>query len=130
MVGFFENELGRVQISPSIVRRIIMREVENSRCFRFPGMKGGESAGRKIMERCIKVVFVEGSVETTLTLTVLFGTKIIKEARELQGRITRALELTAGLVVNRVALNVENVYTVDEPLLLEHDTIPVNAVNQ
>ena len=133
MVGFFENNLGRVQISSSIVRRIIMREVESSRFFGFLGQKPGEMVSRKVAERCIKVYFLEGTVEATLTLTVLYGTKIIKEARNIQGKIAKALELTAGLHVNKVVINVENVFTeedLDQPLLIEHETIQANAVNQ
>ena len=133
MVGFFDNDLGRVQISSSIVRRIIMREVEASHYFRFLGQKQGEPISRKIAERCIKVYFLEGSVETTLTLTVLYGSKIIKEARFLQGKIAKTLELTAGLRVKKVAINVENVFVEEDnqqPLLLEHEPLQINAVNQ
>lgn len=132
MVGFFDNDLGRVQISSSIVRRIMMREVEGNRFFRFLGQKPGEAVSRKTIERCIKVYFQEGSVEATLTLTVLYGAKIIKEARILQGKIAKALELTAGLYVKKVVINVENVFVVDDqqPLLLEHEPLQINAVNQ
>lgn len=132
MVGFFDNDLGRVQISSSIVRRIIMREVDGNRFFRFLGQKPPEPVSRKIIERCIKVYFQEGSVEATLTLTVLYGAKIIKEARILQGKIAKTLELTAGLRVKKVAINVENVFLEDDhqPLLLEHEPLQINAVNQ
>lgn len=133
MVGFFDNDLGRVQISSSIVRRIIMREVEENRYFRFLGQKPGEPVSRKTIERCIKVYFLEGSVEAILTLTVLYGAKIIKEARNLQGKIAKALELTAGLHVKKVAINVENVFVCDDllqPLLLEQEQYQINAVNQ
>jgi len=133
MVGFFESNLGRVQISSSIVRRIIMREVETSRFFGFLGQKPGEPVSRKVAERCIKVYFLEGTVEATLTLTVLYGSKIIKEARTIQGKIIKALELTAGLQVSKVVINVENVFTdedLQQPLLLEHEPIQSNAVNQ
>jgi len=132
MVGFFDNDLGRVQISSSIVRRIIMREVEGNRFFRFLGQKPGEPVSRKTTERCIKVYFQEGSVESTLTLTVLYGAKIIKEARILQGKIVKALELTAGLRVKKVAINVETVFVEDDqqPLLLEHEPLQISAVNQ
>ncbi|MGC9327745.1 MAG: Asp23/Gls24 family envelope stress response protein [Candidatus Hinthialibacter sp.] len=132
MVGFFENDLGRVQISPSIIRRIIMREVEGNRYFRFLGQKIGEPVSRKTAERCIKVYFVEGAIEATLTLTVLYGTRIIKEARILQGKMAKALELTAGLHVNKMAINVENVFLEEEqqPLLIEHNSVHINAVNQ
>jgi uncharacterized alkaline shock family protein YloU len=132
MVGFFDNDLGRVQISSSIVRRIIMREVDGNRFFRFMGQKPPEPVSRKTIERCIKVYFQEGSVEATLTLTVVYGAKIIKEARILQGKIAKTLELTAGLRVKKVAINVENVFVDDDrqPLLLEHEPLQINAVNQ
>ncbi len=134
MFGFFDTELGRVQISPTIVRRFILNEIEKSNCFTLPGTKPGELISRKAIERCIRVNFVEGNVEATLTLNVLYGTRITKEARELQGKIIRAIQLGIGLNVATVAINVENVYEDDErlkhPLLIEHDSIKVNAVNQ
>jgi len=133
MIGFFDTELGRVQISPTIVRRFIMNEVEESKYFRLAGTKPGEIIPRKIAERCIRVAFQEGSVEATLILTVLYGTRIIKEARELQGKIARSLHLGSGLEVRSIAINVENVFEEDLeqlPLLLEQDTVHADAVNQ
>ncbi len=133
MIGYFDTELGRVQISSTIVRRFIMREVEKSPCFRFPGTKPGEPVSRKVAERNIRVNFVEGSIEATLMISVLYGTRIIKEARELQGKITRALQLGAGLNVSKMSINVESVYEEtpeDTPLLIDHETVPANAVNQ
>ncbi len=132
MIGFFDTDLGRVQISPSIVRRLIINEVESSRFFRFPGVETGETVGRKSAEKLIRVIFSEGSVETTLVITVRYGARIIKEARELQGKIARALELSAGLVVDAITINVENVFedTAEQPLLIEHESLRVDAVNQ
>ena len=52
------------------------------------------------------VNFVEGSVEATLILAVLYQSRIIKEARELQGKIVRALQLGTGLNVRKVSINV------------------------
>ncbi len=132
MIGFFDNDLGRVQISPSIVRRLIINEVEGSRNFRFPGVESGDTVGRKSAEKLIRVVFNEGSVESTIIVTVRYGARIIKEARDLQGKIARALELSAGLVVQSVIINVENVFEdlAEQPLLLEHESYPFDAVNQ
>ncbi|RJP26753.1 MAG: Asp23/Gls24 family envelope stress response protein [Candidatus Omnitrophota bacterium] len=134
MFGFFDTELGRVQISPTIVRRFILNEVEQSKCFRLAGVKSGEEVNRKTIERSIRVNFVEGRAEAILTLNVLYGTRITKEARELQGKIVRALQLSTGLSVTTISINVENVYEEEEaanpPLLLEHDMVKMNAVNQ
>ncbi len=132
MIGYFDTELGRVQISPTIVRRVIQREVEKSRHFRFPGTKNGESINRKTLERCVCVNFVEGSVEATLILAVLYQSRIIKEARELQGKIVRALQLGTGLNVRKVSINVESVFEeqIRQPLLLESEMETVDAVNQ
>ncbi len=136
MIGYFDAELGRVQISPTIIRSIIMKEIEKNPYFRFPGTKSDEPVSRKILERNIRVNFKEGNVECTLILDVLYGTRIIKEARELQGKVTKAIQLSAGLQINTIAINVENVYEEeksDEPLLIEHQTnhtMHENAVNQ
>lgn len=93
----------------------------------------GETLGRKSSEKLIRVIFNEGSVSATLTVTVRYGTRIIKEARELQCKIARALELSAGLIVDQITINVENVFvdTTEQPLLIEHDTLLIDdAVNQ
>lgn len=126
MVGFFDTDIGRVQISPTIVRRFIMNEVEKSKYFRLPGAKPGEPYSRKTVERAIRVNFMEGNVETTMTLIVAYGTRIIKEVRELQGKISRALQLGTGLNVRSIAINIENVYedeTMPPPLLIEPELI-------
>lgn len=133
MIGYFDTELGRVQIAPSIVRRIIAREIENSRYFRISGTKIGEPASKKVLEKSVRLNFEEGTVEAVLAVTVLYGTRIIKEARELQGSITRLLELQAGLTVRRILINVENVFEHEKEnaLLLEEFKEmpePVNSV--
>lgn len=130
MIGFFDTELGRVQISPTVVRRFVIREVEKTEIFLIPGMKPGEDISRKASEKNIRINFVEGNVEITLTLSVKFGSRIIKEARELQGRISRAIHLGAGLKVKHVAVNVESVFEhkdLGEPLLIEHEHETVGA---
>ncbi len=133
MFGFFDTELGRVQISPTIVRRFILKEVEQNRHFHIAGVKPGEEITRKVIERSIRVNFVEGNVEATLTVNVRYGTRITKEARELQGKIIRTLQLASGLNVTTISINVENVYEDElenQPLLLEHESLQINAVNQ
>jgi len=133
MIGYFDAELGRVQISPTIIRSIIMKEVEKNPYFRFPGSKPDEPVSRKILERNIRVNFKEGNVDCTLILDVLYGTRIIKEARELQGKVTKAIQLTAGLNISNIAINVENVFEKEkkeEPILIEHQPVHENAVNQ
>lgn len=133
MIGYFDTELGRVQISPTVVRRFVIREVEKMPIFLFPGLKLGEEISRKASEKNIRINFVEGNVEITLTLSVEFGSRIIKETRELQGRISRAIHLGAGLKVKLVAVNVESVFErkdLGEPLLIEHEAVGVDAVNQ
>ncbi|MDX9753738.1 MAG: Asp23/Gls24 family envelope stress response protein [bacterium] len=133
MIGYFDTELGRVQIAPAIVRRIIAKEIDINRFFRISGAKIGEQAPKKVLEKSIRINFEQGTVEIILALTVLYGTRIIKEARELQGTITRVLELQAGLTVRRILINVENVFEQekDKPLLLEECKgipEPVNSV--
>ncbi|MBI1390544.1 MAG: Asp23/Gls24 family envelope stress response protein [bacterium] len=132
MIGFFDTELGRVQISPAIVRRFIIREVAKTHNFRFPGVKPGEDVSRKTSEKFIRINFVEGNVEITLTLSVEFGARIIKEARELQGKIARSIQLGAGINVRHVAVNVESVFEhpkMEEPLLIEHESDEAVVVN-
>ena len=76
MIGYFDTELGRVQISASIVRRFISKEVEKSKCFRFPGIKRGEPISRKILERNIRVNFNEGVVDAVIVVNVKYGSRI------------------------------------------------------
>ncbi len=135
MIGFFDTEYGRVQLSPTVVRRFVVREVDKTPIFLFPGLKLGEEVSRKASEKCIRINFNEGNVELTLTLSVEFGSRIIKEARELQGRISRAIHLGAGLRVLHVAVNVESVFErkeLGEPLLIQHEneTVGADVVNQ
>ena len=122
MIGYFDTELGRVQVSPVIVRRIILSEIESNKYFRIPGSKYGEPISKKLVEKCIRLNFEEGAVEAVLVLSVLYGTRIIKEARDLQGKISRSLQLRAGLSVKKIAINVENVFEQldEQPLLIEN----------
>lgn len=134
MIGYFDTELGRVQIAPTIVRRIILAEIENNRYFRVSGAKPGEPVSRKIVEKSVRLNFEEGAVETVLILSVLYGTRIIKEARDLQGKITRALQLRAGLTIRKVEINVESVYETDDddqqPLLLEQSNDEIDITQE
>ena len=122
MIGYFDTELGRVQVSPAIVRRIILAEIESNKYFRISGSKHGDPVSKKLVEKCIRLNFEEGVVEAVLILSVLYGTRIIKEARDLQGKISRSLQLRAGLSVKKIAINVENVFEQLEetPLLIEN----------
>ena len=61
MIGYFDTELGRVQVSPVIVRRIILSEIESNKYFRIPGSKYGEPISKKLVEKCIRLNFEEGS---------------------------------------------------------------------
>lgn len=97
MLGYFDTELGRVQISPTIVRRLILNELDKSSVFSFPGVKLNEEVSRKVAEKCIRVNFIDGNVEIILMLSVRYGARIIKDARELQGKIARLVQLQAGL---------------------------------
>jgi uncharacterized alkaline shock family protein YloU len=122
MIGYFDTDLGRIQIAPTIVRRIILSEIEGNNCFRVNGAKPGEPIPRKIAEKSIRVSFEEGVLETTLLVSVLYGARIIKEARDLQGNIIRAMQFRAGLKVKKVEINVEDVFLSDDvvqPLLLD-----------
>ena len=133
MFGYFDTELGRIQIAPTIVRTIILQEIQSSKCFSLQGVKTSETVSRKLAEKCIRLNFIEGAVEIILLLSVHYGTQIIKEARELQGKIAKTMQLKAGINVLKVAINVESVFeesAVGHPLLLEQNTIHADAVNQ
>lgn len=131
MLGYFDTELGRVQISPTIVRRLILSELERNRTFSFHGHRRTEEVSRKLAEKCIRVNFIEGQVEVVLHLSVMYGARLIKEARELQGKITRLIQLQAGLHVRTVAINIEGVFEEEptQPLLLEDEPISANTSN-
>lgn len=134
MFGYFDTDLGRVRIAPAIVRGIILQEIRNSECFCLPGTEPGGDAGRKAAERNIRVNFVDGAAEVVLALSVRYGARIIKEARELQGKIARTLQLSAGLPVLKISVNVECVF--ERPAAgkaLPHENeaaMHVDAVNQ
>lgn len=131
MLGYFDTELGRVQISPTIVRRLILNELDKSSVFSFPGVKLNEEVSRKVAEKCIRVNFIDGNVEIILMLSVRYGARIIKDARELQGKIARLVQLQAGLNVKTVAVNIESVFEPERPespLFVEQDAAAA-AVN-
>ncbi len=134
MQGHFDTELGRVQISPAIVRGIILREIQKSKSFLLHGMLPSEPVPAKTVERCIRVVFHEGNAELTLILAVRYGARIIKEARELQGNIAKTLQLKSGIHTETISVNVESVYEktgAQQPLLIDQvDEQPDDAVNQ
>lgn len=130
MLGFFDTELGRVQISPTIIRRMVLNDVCKSDVFSFPGLKAGEELSRKITEKCIRVHFVEGDVEITLTLAVRYGARIIREARELQGAIAHRVQLQAGINVLNVSINLESVFEPrSEPELIEEPQVVASSIN-
>lgn len=110
MLGYFDTELGRVQISPAIVRGIILTEIQKSNSFLLHSSLPHEPVPQKSMERCIRVIFDEGTADINLILSVRYGARIIKEARELQGNIARNLQLKSGIVAGKIAVNVESVH--------------------
>jgi uncharacterized alkaline shock family protein YloU len=59
-----------------------------------------------------------GRANISLNLQVLFGTRIRLKARELQGRIARAIALGTGLDVEDVSITVDRVYC--EPEILDN----------
>ena len=123
MLGYFDTELGRVQVSPAIVRGIILKEIVKSKSFLLHGVLPSEPVSPKTTERCIRVGFQEGTAELTLILSVRYGARIIKEARELQGVIARALQLKAGIAAGKISVNVESVFEkkeAEQPLLMDH----------
>lgn len=137
MLGYFDTELGRVQISPAIVRGIILQEIQKSSSFLLNGTHPLEPVTQKSMERCIRVAFDEGTAEITLILSVRYGARIIKEARELQGNIARNLQLKSGIAAGTISVNVESVHEhkeAEQQLLIDHaDAEPEkqsDAVNQ
>lgn len=137
MLGYFDTELGRVQISPAILRGIILKEIQKSKSFLLHGVMPSEPVPPKTTERCIRVTFQEGTAEITLNLSVRYGARIIKEARELQGTIARTMQLKAGIEAGKISINVESVFEkkeAEQPVLIDYAEVDepgqINAINQ
>jgi uncharacterized alkaline shock family protein YloU len=113
MNGFYVTENGRVSIAPNIVRSFVTKEVESCPYFRFSPSRGegfGEYFGKRSIDNSVRITFADGRAEIALLLQVRFGTRIRLQARELQGRIIRALALGTGLEVQDIKITVDRVY--------------------
>ncbi|HOE10152.1 MAG TPA: Asp23/Gls24 family envelope stress response protein [bacterium] len=122
MNGYYMTENGRVSIAPNILKSFVIKELEGSSCFRLCATRGeglGEYFGKRSLDNSIRVSFTDsGRANISLNLQVLFGTRIRLKARELQGRIARAIALGTGLDVEDVSITVDRVYC--EPEILDN----------
>ena len=113
MEGFFETDLGRVHVHPSIVREVIWPELVATKTM-LPanashGNRDPESL-RKHIDRTIAVQFEDGKVQATIAVQVEYGANIKAEAARLRERVVRALEAITGLEVGDLTINVEKVF--------------------
>jgi uncharacterized alkaline shock family protein YloU len=113
MNGYYTTENGRISIAPNIVRSFVVKEIDSSFCFRFSPTRGegfGEYFGKRSIDNSVRVSFMEGRADIALHLQVRFGTRIPLKAREMQGRIVRAISLGTGLEVNDIKITVDRVF--------------------
>ena len=113
MNGYYTTENGRISIAPNIIRSFVVKEIEDSSCFRFSATRGeglGELFGKRSVDNSVRITFEDGRTQIALHLQVLFGTRIRLQARELQGRIAHAISLGTGLEVEDIKITVDRVY--------------------
>ncbi len=127
--GYFETDSGRVSVAPEIVERVVVDELRSSDNFRLGGSRG-EGGFFSRRGTGIRMEFVEGRVAVTLPVHVRFSTKIRREARELQGKLVRAIAAGTGLEVERITIEVHQVFEGDEPepSAPSHDVKPPEPV--
>lgn len=107
--GYYDTEFGRITVAPEIVERFIVDEVRSSENFRLGTSRGeGGFFGRR--GAGVRVEFNEGRVVASIPVHVRFKVKIRREARELQGKLVRAISACTGLTVERVAVDVYQVF--------------------
>ncbi|HNT36494.1 MAG TPA: Asp23/Gls24 family envelope stress response protein [bacterium] len=111
---YFENEFGRVTIGHSIIKQVILPEVLASKCFRPVGFQAGMDATQvpvpRSLEKAIKINDENDRLDTTILLSVLYGTPIVDESMKLKKRIRQAVESATGLKVDDLILSVEKVH--------------------
>ena len=129
-IGYFETDNGRVSVAADIVERVIVDELKRSENFRVGGPKSeGGFFGRR--EPGLQLEFNAGRVVATIPVHVRFNTKIRREARDLQGKLVRAVSARTGLEVDRIAVDVYQVFEVDTlaPALPAPEPSPPEAAN-
>ena len=104
--GYFQGDLGKVNIGSDIVRRGVYPEVQNSENLDF--------AHRK-QETDVTVEFVEsGTVIIGIAIAVALDTPITREASNLQANVRRSVEALTGLEVEQVNIQVDRVFVKKE----------------
>jgi uncharacterized alkaline shock family protein YloU len=124
MKGFFESELGRIYIDPSIVTRLcILPELSLSDVFVLPSGPVSsdpvEQVNRKGVDRYLHVDFsAEGQVMIETRLLVRYGPSIRSSAALFQEKIIRRVETATGLKVARVDMKIDGIFRPPAPTAL------------
>ncbi len=124
MKGFFESELGRIYIDPSIVIRLcVLPELGLSDVFVLPNgpvpSEPVEQVNRKGVDRYIHVDFnPEGQVLVETRLMVRYGPSIRTSAALFQEKVVRRIEASTGLKVARVDIKIDGVFRPTPPTAL------------
>jgi uncharacterized alkaline shock family protein YloU len=124
MKGFFETELGKVYIDPTMITRLsILPELALSDVFVLPNgpvsSEPLEIVNRKGADRYIHVEFNgDGMVMVELRLLVRYGPSIRSSAALFQDKITRRVEASTGLKVARVDVKIDGIYRPTPPVAL------------
>jgi uncharacterized alkaline shock family protein YloU len=124
MKGFFETELGKVYIDPSIITRLcVLPEMGLSDVFVLPnGPVSNEPVdlvNRKGVDRYVQVEFnPDGLVMIELRLMVRYGPSIRSSAALFQEKVIRRVEASTGLKVARVDVKIDGIYRPPAPAAL------------
>lgn len=106
----FETNLGKVFVKESIIRDVIIPEVAQSSYF-FPPKTRRAHFDREMtasgLRKEISVTNRGPEIDIAMSLDVLYGVPINSEAKHLQDKIKRSVELATGLKVGIVDLTIE-----------------------
>jgi uncharacterized alkaline shock family protein YloU len=124
MKGYFESELGKIFIDPSVVTRLcVVPELSLSDVFVLPNgpvpTEPVEQINRKGVDRYIQVQFnAEGEVLIEIRLLVRYGPSIRASAALFQDKVIRRVENATGLKVGRVDIKIDGIFRPAPPTAL------------
>ena len=140
MKGFFETDLGKVYIDPTIITRLcVLPELGLSDVFVLPNgpvsNEPVELVNRKGVDRYVHVEFnPDGLVMVELRLLVRYGPSIRSSAALFQDKVIRRVEASTGLKVARVDVKIDGIYRPPAPASLpapaEHRALPFEEARE
>lgn len=114
----YDTGLGRIYIKEAIIQDVVKNEIAHSTYFFPPGTEIAYTESMKSSKGMRKHVTVLGTgnrIRIGLSADVLYGIPVQNEARHLQEKIKRSVELATGLSVEAVDLDIKGlVMSVEE----------------